>query len=82
MPLRYISHPIRDRNTEYLMEWVDQVGNWLNQGKTVYFFVHCPLEENSPQNAQYFQELLERSGLNVPPLPWNLIPETQQLGLF
>ena len=80
--VRYISHPIRDRNTEYLMEWVDQVGNWLNQGKTVYFFVHCPLEENSPQNARYFQELLERSGLNVPPLPWNLIPETQQLGLF
>ena len=82
--VRYISHPIRDRNTEYLMEWVDQVGNWLNQGKTVYFFVHCPLEENSPQNAQYFQELLERSGLNVPPLPWNLLPQdrSEQLGLF
>ncbi len=82
--VRYISHPIRDRNTEYLMEWVDQVGNWLNQGKTVYFFVHCPLEDNSPQNAQYFQELLERSGLNVPPLPWNLLPQTrsEQLGLF
>jgi uncharacterized protein YecE (DUF72 family) len=82
--VRYISHPIRDRNTEYLMEWVQQVETWLNQGKTVYFFVHCPLEENSPQNAQYFQDLLERSGINVPPLPWNLLPQTQveQLGLF
>ncbi len=82
--VRYISHPIRDRNTEYLMEWVKQVETWLNQGKIVYFFVHCPLEENSPQNAQYFQTLLERSGLNVPPLPWNLLPlpKLEQLGLF
>jgi uncharacterized protein YecE (DUF72 family) len=82
--VRYISHPIRDCNTEYLMEWVEQVETWLNQGKTVYFFVHCPLEENSPQNAQYFQDLLERSGLNVPPLPWNRLPQPQlkQLGLF
>lgn len=82
--VRYISHPIRDCNTEYLMEWVEQVETWLNQGKTVYFFVHCPLEENSPQNAQYFQDLLERSGLNVPQLPWNRLPQPQveQLGLF
>ncbi len=82
--VRYISHPIRDCNTEYLMEWVEQVETWLNQGKTVYFFMHCPVEENSPQNAQYFQDLLERSGINVPPLPWNLLspPELEQLELF
>ncbi len=82
--VRYISHPIRDNNTEYLTEWVKQVSIWLTQGKTVYFFVHCPLEDNSPQNARYFQELLERSNIQVPPLPWNLIPNPslEQLGLF
>ena len=82
--VRYISHPILDHNTEYLIEWVEQVGSWLNQGKTVYFFMHCPLEDNSPKNAQYFQDLLERSGINVPPLPWNRLPQPQveQLGLF
>ncbi len=82
--VRYISHPICDQNTEYLMEWVKQVSIWLTQGKTVYFFVHCPLEDNSPQNAKYFQELLERSGVPVPPLPWNMLPspDLTQLGLF
>ncbi len=82
--VRYISHPIRDRNTEYLNEWVEQVRVWLQNGKTVYFFVHCPLEENSPQNARYFQELLERSFVPVPPLPWNTLPSEglTQLGLF
>jgi uncharacterized protein YecE (DUF72 family) len=82
--VRYISHPIRDRNTEYLTEWVKQVSTWLTQGETVYFFVHCPLENNSPQNARYFQELLERSGTPVPPLPWNTLPsqDLTQLGLF
>jgi uncharacterized protein YecE (DUF72 family) len=82
--VRYISHPDRDRNTEYLTEWVKQVSTWLTQGKTVYFFVHCPLEDNSPQNARYFQELLERSGVPVPSLPWNTLPspDLTQLGLF
>ena len=87
--VRYISHPIRDRNTEYLNEWVDQVRVWLQNGKTVYFFVHCPLEDHSPQHARYFQELLERSSVLVPPLPWNRLHENAspskdmtQLGLF
>lgn len=86
--VRYISHPIRDRNTEYFSEWVEQVTAWLNQGYRVNFFVHCPLEDQSPQNARYFQELLERSGLVIPPLPWNCLPNIQaealstQLGLF
>lgn len=82
--VRYISHPIRDRNTEYLNEWVNQVRIWLQDGKTVYFFVHCPLEDHSPQHARYFQELLERSSVPVPPLPWNTLlgEELTQLGLF
>ena len=87
--VRYISHPIRDRNTEYFNEWVEQVRVWLHNGKTVYFFVHCPLEENSPQNARYFQELLERADIPVPPLPWNSLlkstlpsEDLTQLGLF
>jgi uncharacterized protein YecE (DUF72 family) len=87
--VRYISHPNRDRNTEYFNAWVEQVRVWLHNGKTVYFFVHCPLEENSPQNARYFQELLEQANVPVPPLPWNSllrntlpIEDLTQLGLF
>lgn len=71
--IRYISHPIREQNLDYLAGWVEQVKIWLAEEKTVYFFVHCPLEDNSPTNALYFQELLERSGVEVPPLHWKQI---------
>jgi uncharacterized protein YecE (DUF72 family) len=69
--IRYISHPELELNQAYLEEWVGQVGDWLEQGKQIYFFVHCPVEVHSPTNARYFQRLLEEQGKEVPPLPWN-----------
>ncbi|MEM9977523.1 MAG: DUF72 domain-containing protein [Cyanobacteria bacterium P01_D01_bin.2] len=81
--VRYISHPELDRNRDFLAGWVQRVGDWLAQGLSVYFFVHCPMEARSPAIARYFQAQLENSGVTVPPLPWSLIqPPPQQLGLF
>jgi uncharacterized protein YecE (DUF72 family) len=69
--IRYISHPQLELNQSYLEEWAGQVGEWLEQGKQIYFFVHCPVEVHSPTNARYFQRRLEEKGVDVPPLPWN-----------
>ncbi|MEM6453092.1 MAG: DUF72 domain-containing protein [Cyanobacteria bacterium P01_D01_bin.105] len=81
--VRYISHPQQLRNQDYLAQWVNLVGQWINQGKQVYFFVHCPREEESPAIARYFQQTLEASGASVPPLPWNeLAQPPDQLALF
>ncbi|MEB3356284.1 MAG: DUF72 domain-containing protein [Synechococcales bacterium] len=81
--VRYISHPDLSRNIPYLMEWVERVSQWLRQGTTVYFFVHCPIEARSPGIARHFQHLLEQAGVPVPALPWNLIPDgPTQLSLF
>ena len=81
--IRYISHPQLELNQSFLAEWVVQVEAWLQQGKQIYFFVHCPVEVNSPTNAKHFQQLLESQGVDVPPLPWNsLIPPPDQLSLF
>jgi uncharacterized protein YecE (DUF72 family) len=80
--VRFISHPDREWNQAYLQEWVRQVEYWLKQGITIYFFVHCPVEEHSPDTARYFQELLEKAGVKVPPLPWNELEATHQLNLF
>ena len=81
--MRYISHPDLDRNRDFLAEWVQHVGQWLSAGKSVYFFVHCPDEAKSPGIARYFQEQLEKAGLDVPPLPWASIQAPpQQLDLF
>jgi uncharacterized protein YecE (DUF72 family) len=81
--VRYISHPQLELNQTYLEEWVERVGAGLQAGKQIYFFVHCPVEVHSPQNARHFQKLLEaRWGDTVPPLPWNRIQEDSQLSLF
>lgn len=81
--VRYISHPKLLRNHDYLMGWVHQISTWINEGKQVYFFVHCPREEESPAIARYLQSQLELLDVPVPPLPWNqLDTPPDQLSLF
>jgi uncharacterized protein YecE (DUF72 family) len=80
--VRYISHPQLELNQVFLEEWVEQVGQWLQQNKQVYFFVHCPVEVHSPRNARHFQHLLQAT-TNVSPLPWDTIEQPpDQLSLF
>jgi len=67
--VRYVSHSDRTLNQVYLQEWVSYLSTWLSQGKTVYFFVHCPLEDYSPRNAFHLQKLLEEAGIITPSLP-------------
>lgn len=67
--IRFISHPQRHYNNQsFLQEWVTLVDCWLKQRKTIYFFVHCPVEENSPDTARYFQHLLQQTNANIPNL--------------
>jgi len=62
------------------VSWVEQ---WLQLGKRIYFFVHCPIEKYSPGNARHFQQLLEQHKVPVSPLPWNSIEQSPiQLSLF
>lgn len=80
--VRFISHPDPQYNQIYLEQWVNQIVNWINHAKTVYFFVHCPQEVRSPDTAKYFYTLL-KSRLNVSELPWNNFdPQPTQLRLF
>jgi uncharacterized protein YecE (DUF72 family) len=76
--VRYIGHPESDRNLPYLTAWAAQVAQWLSQGKRVYYFVHCPIEAQSPAIARQFQALLEAQGVPLPPLPWNQLPDPVQ----
>ncbi|KOP22964.1 hypothetical protein AMR41_29230 [Hapalosiphon sp. MRB220] len=81
--IRFISHPNLEINQPFMAEWVTQIQQWLQQGKRIYFFVHCPVEERSPNTARHFQKLLEQSGVKVPPLPWNnLDSPPNQLNLW
>ncbi|ELS33028.1 DUF72 domain-containing protein [Pseudanabaena catenata USMAC16] len=81
--VRFISHPERNFNIRFWQEWMTYLQEWLAQDTQIYFFMHCPLEERSPHNAKYFQEMLEKTNLSVPALPWDrLAPPPQQLKLF
>ena len=81
--VRYISHPQLLRNQDYLAEWVKLIQRWLSAGTQVYFFVHCPMEVESPMVARYFQTELEAAKVAVPPLPWmQLAQPPDQLSLF
>ncbi|HAN45544.1 MAG TPA: DUF72 domain-containing protein [Cyanobacteria bacterium UBA8156] len=62
--VRYVSHPDGDRNQPYLAAWAQQLQTWHQQQKQAYFFVHCPMEERSPANAQRLQTLLQALGLD------------------
>ncbi|NJN86459.1 MAG: DUF72 domain-containing protein [Leptolyngbyaceae cyanobacterium SL_7_1] len=80
--IRYISHPDRALNSRFLLEWVEQVAEWLQQGKQLYFFVHCPVEERSPANARYVQQLLEQQGIPMATPVWEIDVAPTQLSLF
>ncbi len=85
--IRYIGHPLPERNDTYLAQWADQLAEWMRpdgDGATqIYFFAHCPMEERSPGYARDLQHRLEESGARVPPLPWDTIKDPpSQLGLF
>jgi uncharacterized protein YecE (DUF72 family) len=70
-------------NQPFMEEWVSQIQQWLNSGVKIYFFVHCPLEERSPNTARHFQQLLEQNAVAVPPLPWNQLDSPpNQLSLW
>lgn len=83
--IRFISHPQPQYNQAYLEQWAVYLNHWLSQGKTVYFFVHCPQELRSPETARYFYSLLNKQPivLDQGTLPWNnLPPQPTQLTLF
>ena len=83
--VRFISHPNSQYNQTYLERWAIDIGQWLEQGKTVYFFVHCPQEARSPNTAKLFHSLLlgRNTVLNPEALPWqNIAPHPTQLSLF
>ncbi|MBD2362941.1 DUF72 domain-containing protein [Anabaena minutissima FACHB-250] len=81
--IRFISHPNLSVNQPFMEEWVSQIQQWLDSGVKIYFFVHCPLEERSPNIARHFQQLLEQNAVAVPPLPWNQLDSPpNQLSLW
>lgn len=84
--VRYISSPIREENDPYLAEWTPRIAAWLKEGRRVYFFAHCPVEELSPGIAR---DVYRGVGAHhkLPTLPWDdlepqVAADLSQLTLF
>ncbi len=75
--IRYVSHPRQALNQSHMEAWADRIGPWLAAGKEVYLFIHCPIEEKSPINARYFQQILSDRQIDIHPLPWQAAPSSQ-----
>ena len=80
--VRFISHPEMEYNRTYLDDWAKQVSKWLEADITVYFFVHCPIEEKSPSTANYFKNLLATEGVMTDKITTDNIEKPVQLNLF
>lgn len=81
--VRFIAHPEPRYQEPFLTEWVQQVAAWLERDRTVYFFVHCPVEDHSPQIAQTFYHRLQaHTTLALPSCFAPPAPAVEQLSLF
>lgn len=68
--LRFIGHPLRDQNAEFIAEWADHLAGALEQGKEAYVFCHCPDERLDPWLCRDFHQRVNER-FSIPPLPWD-----------
>lgn len=68
--IRYIGHPDVERNHDLLDEWAMRVRQWLAEGTEIFFFMHCPVERESPLLCRALQRRIDGVA-GVPPLPWD-----------
>ena len=81
--VRFISHPVLAENERFMETWIAPVKQWMQNNREVYFFMHCPIEEHSPRHAKHLYDLLQRSQIPLPPLPWDSVEKPPaQLDLF
>ncbi len=67
--VRYIGHPRMEVNDLFLPQWTQHVANWLQMGKTVYFFCHCPQEKYAPAICHTFYAQVRAQVPTLPALP-------------
>jgi uncharacterized protein YecE (DUF72 family) len=82
--LRYIGHPRMEVNDPFLDTWAQQIGQWLEQGTTVYVFCHCPFEKHSPEICAAFYQRVSAL-VPLPPITSQQEtndPDIQQQRLF
>ncbi|WP_418903634.1 DUF72 domain-containing protein [Pseudomonas syringae] len=81
--VRFIGHPLLEANEPFLLQWVEKVAGWIEEGRTPYVFLHTPDNIQAPLLAQRFHQLLMIRVPGMPSLPeLDRAPPVEQLGLL
>lgn len=81
--VRFIGGPDLAANETFLLQWVEKVAQWIEEGRTPYVFLHTPDNHLAPAQAQRFHELLMARLPGLPPLcELDRGPQVEQLGLL
>ncbi|EPM43478.1 DUF72 domain-containing protein [Pseudomonas syringae] len=81
--VRFIGGPDLDANNEFLVQWVEKVAVWIEEGRTPYVFLHTPDNLKAPEQARRFHEQLMLRLPGLPALPeLDRGPQVEQLGLL
>ena len=70
--LRFIGHPFRDQNAEFIADWADHLAGALKQGREAYVFCHCPDVRLDPWLCRDFHQQVN-ARFSIPALPWDEI---------
>ena len=63
--VRFVGHPDLPRNATWIGEWAARIHGWLDEGKDVYWFAHCPVEDMSPFLALALERALLARGAPI-----------------
>ncbi|UQW71148.1 DUF72 domain-containing protein [Pseudomonas avellanae] len=81
--VRFIGGPDLEANNEFLVQWVEKVAVWIEEGHTPYVFLHTPDNLKAPEQARRFHEQLMLRLPGLPALPeLDRGPQVEQLGLL
>ncbi|WP_337194418.1 DUF72 domain-containing protein [Pseudomonas syringae] len=81
--VRFIGGPDLEANNAFLVQWVEKVAVWIEEGRTPYVFLHTPDNLKAPEQARRFHEQLMLRLPGLPALPeLDRGPQVEQLGLL
>lgn len=81
--VRFIGHPELAANEPFLLQWLDKVAAWIEEGRSPYVFLHTADNRLAAALAQRFHQGLMERLPGLPALPeLHRAPQAEQLGLL
>ena len=67
--VRFIGHPVIEKNEQAIKEWAKVLAKWISEGKKPFFFMHAADDFYAPRLARYFHSLVREIVPQIAPLP-------------